>query len=406
MPLESVVCVVGDNCSHCGYCDSDDTSFTYGLWAESLTCEDYQALIDRGWRRSGCYLYKPNLRKSCCPQYTIRLDASRFKPTKSQKKVLNKFSRYIEGTWRPSAKEVGANEEDMDAVRERPSTVNYNNEKALADNLHVVEDASLDHLHKIKFELEPSSFTQEKYDLYRKYQEKIHHDEPDELSEQGFRRFLVDSPLKRKEFAKGDLYGAGYGSYHQKYILDGKLIAVAVLDLLPKCVSSVYFMYDSDYAFLGLGKYSALREISLAQELHDNVSADLHWYYMGYYIHSCPKMVYKGSYQPSDLLDPETYSWYPIEDCKKLLDKKRYVAFSDPEGKQEEKDEERMPGCLSVGEAKKVDVSKIMLSLGGDTFAPVSLVLQLNHSSRQLQKVIYEYIAAVGPDLASRIAIA
>lgn len=117
-------------------------------------------------------------------------------------------------------------------------------------------------------------------------------------------------------------------------------------------------------------------------------------------------MVYKGSYQPSDLLDPETYVWYPIDTCKKLLDKKRYVAFSDPDDEAEEKDEERMPGCLSMDEAKKTDVSKVMLSLGGGTFAPVSLVLQLNNSSRQLQKVIYGYIAAVGPDLASRIAIA
>lgn len=44
-----------------------------------------------------------------------RLDASRFKPTKSQKKVLNKFSRYIEGTWRPSTPGAGGTEDDMDA---------------------------------------------------------------------------------------------------------------------------------------------------------------------------------------------------------------------------------------------------------------------------------------------------
>lgn len=55
---------------------------------------------------------------------------------------------------------------------------------------------------------------------------------------------------------------------------------MAVLDILPKCVSSVYFMYHPDYGFLGLGKYSALREIGLAQELNQT-SSDLHWYYMG-----------------------------------------------------------------------------------------------------------------------------
>ena len=32
----------------------------------------YQEMMNRGWRRSGTYLYKPDLRRSCCPQYTIR----------------------------------------------------------------------------------------------------------------------------------------------------------------------------------------------------------------------------------------------------------------------------------------------------------------------------------------------
>lgn len=32
------------------------------------------------------------------------------------------------------------------------------------------------------------------------------------------------------------------GSYHQCYRLNGRLVAVVVLDLLPGCVSSVYLM--------------------------------------------------------------------------------------------------------------------------------------------------------------------
>lgn len=53
----------------------------------------------------------------------------------------------------------------------------------------------------------------------------------------------------------------GYGSFHQQYILDGKIIAVGVVDILPFCLSSVYLYYDPDYAFLSLGTYSALRYI-------------------------------------------------------------------------------------------------------------------------------------------------
>ena len=47
-----------------------------------------------------------------------------------------------------------------------------------------------------------------------------------------------------------------YGSYHQMYRVDGKLIAVGVLDILPSSVSSVYFMYDTAWEKFSLGKVS------------------------------------------------------------------------------------------------------------------------------------------------------
>ncbi|KAL1739470.1 hypothetical protein HDZ31DRAFT_77573, partial [Schizophyllum fasciatum] len=50
-----------------------------------------------------------------------------------------------------------------------------------------------------------------------------------------------------------------------------------------------------------------------------------------FYIHSCQKMRYKGEYSPSYLADPEKYDWYPIEECKKLLDQNRYACFAHPE---------------------------------------------------------------------------
>ena len=106
--------------------------------------------------------------------------------------------------------------------------------------------------------------------------------------------------------------------------MDGKLIAVGVIDILPQCTSSVYFYYDTDYSFLSPGVYSALRysmniariytgyttitvialltlhsccsvvfrELHLTRELNKSSSA-LKYYYMGFYIHSCPKMKYK-----------------------------------------------------------------------------------------------------------------
>lgn len=51
----------------------------------------------------------------------------------------------------------------------------------------------------------------------------------------------------------------GYGSFHQQYWLDDKLVAVGVIDILPRCVSSVYFYYDPDFADLTLGTFGSLR---------------------------------------------------------------------------------------------------------------------------------------------------
>jgi arginine-tRNA-protein transferase len=42
--------LVGPSSSSCGYCGSDkDTSQSFGIWAYSLTVEQYQKMLDYGW---------------------------------------------------------------------------------------------------------------------------------------------------------------------------------------------------------------------------------------------------------------------------------------------------------------------------------------------------------------------
>jgi hypothetical protein len=47
----------------------------------------------------------------------------------------------------------------------------------------------------------------------------------------------------------------------------------------------------------------------------------LKYYYLGFYIHSCPKMRYKGEYEPSALLCPVTHRWVseagPLQDARR-----------------------------------------------------------------------------------------
>lgn len=80
----------------CGYCKNETTNISTGLYLSFISPLRYNALIDRGWRRSGMYLYKPSMEKTCCPQYTIRCNALDFRISRSQKKVLRNFSEFLQ----------------------------------------------------------------------------------------------------------------------------------------------------------------------------------------------------------------------------------------------------------------------------------------------------------------------
>lgn len=160
---------------------------------------------------------------------------------------------------------------------------------------------------KLEIRLNRSSFDPEEYALYRKYQRKVHNDKPENYTESSYRRFLVDTPLIYVSHT-GDntVPPCGFGSFHQQYLVDGKLVAVGVIDILPNCLSSKYLFWDPDFAFLSLGKYSALQEIGWVKD-NQAYCPSLQYYYLGYYIHSCNKMRYKAAYRPSELLCPLRY---------------------------------------------------------------------------------------------------
>ncbi|KAM6922134.1 arginyl-tRNA--protein transferase 1 isoform 3-T3 [Lycodopsis pacificus] len=391
----------GDSGYRCGYCKNDEGNFSHGMWSHTMTVQDYQDLIDRGWRRSGKYVYKPKLNKTCCPQYTIRCHAPKFQPSKSHKKVLKKMSKFISNGELPKEQDGG---EPMDSVCDEarprePSSVCPSEVKraAITDiqkelpecpaitevQKEVADGAPADSETSRK---DPESVADERTtaaapkpgmgadpgrppcrkarDLRKerrlqKEQIRQHADgdssivsptpptpaltkQPkpleDFISESmpdnsshclEFRRFLCDSPLEAEHSPDGP--EVGYGSFHQQYWLDGRIVAVGVIDILPACVSSVYLYYHPDFASLSLGSYSALREIAFTRQLQKQ-SPKLSYYYLGFYIHSCPKMRYKGQYRPSDLLCPETFAWVPIEQCVLQLENTRYARFNqDPD---------------------------------------------------------------------------
>uniref|UniRef100_A0A8C6E537 Arginyl-tRNA--protein transferase 1 n=1 Tax=Moschus moschiferus TaxID=68415 RepID=A0A8C6E537_MOSMO len=457
----------GEDFYRCGYCKNESGSRSNGMWAHSMTVQDYQDLIDRGWRRSGKYVYKPVMNQTCCPQYTIRCRPLQFQPSKSHKKVLKKMLKFLAkgeiskgncedepmeptvedavssdfglinkldihcdlktlnddlrksleseekkkaereesneithsqdmeeklGSGEPScsvkvhaapqpgrgadlskppcrkAKEIRKERKRLKLMQQNPAgeregfqtqcqpssllppKTKSNQPKSLEDLIFesLPENAS----HKLEVRVVRSSppssqfkaTFQESYQVYKRYQMIVHRDPPDKPTVSQFTRFLCSSPLETENSPNGP--DCGYGSFHQQYWLDGKIVAVGVIDILPYCVSSVYLYYDPDYSFLSLGVYSALREIAFTRQLHEK-TPQLSYYYMGFYIHSCPKMKYKGQYRPSDLLCPETYVWVPIEQCLPSLEKSKYCRFNqDPEAVDEGRSKE--PDRLQV----------------------------------------------------------
>jgi len=192
---------------------------------------------------------------------------------------------------------------------------------------------------RLQIRVAPSGFQEDEFTLYKKYQRAVHHSPEKELTKSSYVRFLVESPFPAAEKLDDSVQSAfdslpqtlidgntanvpwtGYGSFHVRYCIDSVLVAVGVIDILPACVSSVYVFYDPDQMELSPGVFTALFEASLARALHQH-SSRISFLYMGFYIHSCPKMRYKAQYRPCQLLCEETLRWIDFDQASQILDR-------------------------------------------------------------------------------------
>ena len=135
----------------------------------------------------------------------------------------------------------------------------------------------------------PAAARAEAFAVYRRYQMAVHGDADEDLTLEKYQRFLCDSPLT---LTPTQADGVALGSFHVEYRIDGRLVMVDVVDVLPQCLSSVYFFYDPAFAFLSPGVVSALFEVERVQQIQRQLP-QLKYVYLGFYIHTCPKMRYK-----------------------------------------------------------------------------------------------------------------
>lgn len=130
-------------------------SMAYTFSVKEMDPAFYEKIINQGFRRNGIYFYQ-NLCPHCCSCIPIRVDIRRFKPSKSQRRVLRK-------------------NRDVKIIRH------------------------------------PVSFDREGFLLYRKYCDQ-RHDSMEE--EEDYTRFLIDSAIPTTEmmryYAGKELIGIGW----------------------------------------------------------------------------------------------------------------------------------------------------------------------------------------------------
>ncbi|GMM36333.1 arginyltransferase [Saccharomycopsis crataegensis] len=281
----------------CGYCNLKEKQRTPQLVASSsvgihlykCSPEKYESLVNRGYRRSGEYLYRHDLLRNCCQLYTIRTSYHQtsnntfFNPSKDQKRCINKFANFLKIDLKNPKNKFRFEESILNLQRSDPKV--------------------------FRTVIEPAQFSEKKFELYKKYQCKVHKDKPSEVTQKSFKRFLCTNPFS-EYFSDEELNDlnewdviedskrifTAMGAFHECYYINNEMVAISVIDILPNSISSVYFIWDPDYANLGLGNFSALRDMILTYKLNKK------HYYLGYYVPTCPKMFYKKKYG-GELLD-------------------------------------------------------------------------------------------------------
>lgn len=118
-----------------------------------------------------------------------------------------------------------------------------------------------------------------------------------------FERYIEDRhydgemyPASRETFA--NFLGQAFDTTHYQVVrdADGKLLSVAVTDVLGHALSAIYTFFDPDEEKRSLGVYNIVKQIEWAKRFQRP------YLYLGYWISRCAKMSYKTQYQPYEIL--------------------------------------------------------------------------------------------------------
>ncbi len=144
--------------------------------------------------------------------------------------------------------------------------------------------------HHIEIKLEPLNFKEEIYDIFCDHSKN-----------------RLNRTVESVDDFLSSFYIESCPAMQSEYYLDNKLVAVGFLDIAGNALSSVYFIYRTEYSQYSLGNYSILKEIEIARSLNKN------YYYLGYYVEGNKFMKYKNAFYPNEKMAWKTGKWssYP-----------------------------------------------------------------------------------------------
>jgi len=137
----------------------------------------------------------------------------------------------------------------------------------------------------------PAEFREEHFELYQRY---IHSRHPEgsmaNPEREQYNRFFSSSWSDTR---------------YVEFSLDGRPLAVAVVDLLDGGLSAVYTFFEPAEHKRGLGVFAVLWMIEECKR------RELPYLYLGYLIHESPKMAYKARYHPLEVF--RNGNWQPLD---------------------------------------------------------------------------------------------
>ena len=280
-PLFRIGRLYGSTHGLCSNCDKENPSEELVIRPLSMTVDQYQLLVDCGWyRRGGVKMFRlrHNHNMECC-DWETRVLVKKFDHTKhkSYKKVLKRMP---------------------------------------------VKRLTVETCH--------AHFSKEAFDLYNEYHVKKH-DKPLK-SEYSYCEHVVNTPTTYQV-----IDGIEYGTFHQLYRLDGKLVAVGIIDVIPRGMVSIYMWYDvnKETAKYSFGVYSALKEIEMVISMSEK-NPKMEYYYLQGWNNNNKKLSYKANYEPEEFYCPCIVAdWVPaldgVEQSKKEVIEKEALKAAEEE---------------------------------------------------------------------------